>query len=144
MTADRPLTWNGDPTCFGCGAENGRGLQLSFRRTGERAVECEYVAPEHYCGAPTVLHGGIQATILDEAMGKAAHLAFEDPDLRIVTADFTLRYRRPVPVGTPLVARAELVRIEGPNLFIRGALLDADGAELTLGEARWRLIDNGR
>lgn len=144
MTAERPLAWNGDPTCFGCGAENGRGLQLSFRRTGERAVECEYIAPEHLCGAPTVLHGGIQATILDEAMGKAAHLLFEDSSLRIVTADFTLRYRRPAPIGARIVARAELVKVEGANIFLRGALLDDANAELTVAEARWRILENGR
>ncbi|MCK6564253.1 MAG: PaaI family thioesterase [Dehalococcoidia bacterium] len=141
MSAELQLSWNGDPTCFGCGAENERGLQLTFRRTSDKAVECEYVAPGHYCGAPTVLHGGIQATILDEAMGKAVHIAFHDrPEVRIVTADFSLRYRRPVPIGERLRARAEIVRVEGPNVFVRGALLDGEGNELTLAEARWRAL----
>ncbi len=141
MHAEVPLAWNGDPACFGCGAENELGLQLAFRRIAEHTVECEYVAPVHYRGAPTVLHGGIQATILDEVMGKAVHLAFHDrPEMRIVTADFSLRYRRPAPLGETLRARAELVRVEGPNVFVRGALFDGEGNELTIAEARWRAL----
>ena len=45
----------------------------------------------------------------------------------------------PAPLGEPLTARAELVRVEGPNVFVRGALLRSDGTELTTAEARWKV-----
>jgi acyl-coenzyme A thioesterase PaaI-like protein len=130
----------GDARCFGCGPDNEAGMHLDFRQTGTATVECTYVVPAHLCGGPTTVHGGIQATILDEALGKAAHIGFADgPRRRIVTAEFSLRYRRPAPLGEPLTARAELVRVEGPNVFVRGALLGPDGGELTTAEARWKV-----
>lgn len=132
----------GDETCFGCGPENGEGLQMQFRRTGEGEVEADFVVPGHLCGAPTVVHGGIQATILDEVMGKAVHLAFDDGEpRRIVTAEIAVKYRRPAPIGAPIVARGELVRLDGRNVYVRGTLLDGDRQELTTAEARWVVVN---
>jgi acyl-coenzyme A thioesterase PaaI-like protein len=93
--------------------------------------------PEHLCGAGTVAHGGIQATLLDEAMGFATRTAVGDDQI-IVTADFSLRYRRPVPIGEELRIRGELDRREGDHIFLRGVIVDADGQELTTAEARWK------
>ncbi len=131
-----------DETCFGCGPENREGLRLQFRRTGEGEVEADCVVPQHLCGAPAVVHGGIQATILDEVMGKAVHLAFDDGQARrIVTAEIAVKYRRPAPIGAPIVARGELVRQEGRSIFVRGALLDGQRQELSTAEARWVVVN---
>jgi hypothetical protein len=37
----------------------------------------EYTAEEHLCGADGVVHGGIQATLLDEACGFSCRTVFE-------------------------------------------------------------------
>ena len=88
------------------------GLHLQFLVTGPGVVECEYIVPAHLCGRPTVVHGGIQATLLDEVMGKAvqAGLPAEFSGRRCVTAGFSLRYRKPAPIGEPLTARGQLDR----------------------------------
>jgi uncharacterized protein (TIGR00369 family) len=139
----RAPIYPGDETCFGCGPENGEGLQLQFRRTGAGEVEADCVVPEHLCGAPAVVHGGIQATILDEVMGKAVHLAFDDGQpRRIVTAELAVKYRRPAPIGALIVARGELLRQDGRNIYVRGTLLDGERQELTSAEARW-VVMNG-
>lgn len=135
-----------DAWCFGCGPANERGLQLQFRQVAPGLVETTCQLPEHLCGSKTVLHGGIQATVLDEVMGKAIQSGLP-PQLigrRTVTADFSLRYRRPAPMGEPLTARGEFVRLEGTHIFVAGRLLDAAGNELTLAEARWKLLDGMR
>jgi len=135
-------THPGDETCYGCGAENADGLRMTFVRTGATSVESEYRVPRHLCGSPAVVHGGVQATILDEVMGKAAHTAFEGEDRRrIVTAHFALTYRRPAPMAATLTVRGELVRVDGLNVFVSGALLGPDGTLLTTAEARWRVIE---
>lgn len=132
----------GDERCFGCGAENGEGLQLTFRLAGPGTVECEYTAPPHFCGSRAILHGGIQAVILDEVMGKAVRTAFPvDESRRTVTADLSLHYRSPVPLGEPLLARAQLDALDGRDVRVRAAILDSAGHELTTAEARWRVID---
>ena len=131
-----------DNTCFGCSPHNERGLQLEFVRTGPREVECRYETPAHFGGAPGVIHGGVQATILDEVFGVAAHCAFDhDPDAWLVTVEFSLRYRRPAPTGKPIVVWAELERTEGRDIWIRGEIRDEAGKPLTTATARWKRIE---
>jgi acyl-coenzyme A thioesterase PaaI-like protein len=127
--------------CFGCGHRNEHGLKLRFRVDDENGIEAEYVAPEHQAGAPGVVHGGIQAALLDEVMGVAIHEGSGvGDDLRVVTAEFNLRYRRPAPTQQPLRIRGRLERSEGRDYFARGEILSADGEVLTRADARWRRI----
>jgi uncharacterized protein (TIGR00369 family) len=125
--------------CFGCGQSNPDGMRMRFRRTGESAVEASYEVPDRYNGAAGVVHGGIQAVLLDEVMGVAAHVTVGDRSPN-VTAEFNLRYRRPVPTNTPLLVRGWLVRREEPNLFLEAEICDADGEVLTTASARWRQL----
>ena len=139
-----------DNMCFGCSPHNEQGLQLSFTQVGDSRVRVSYTAPAHTCGAPGVIHGGIQAAILDEAIGFAvfAHdqstgdASADDNVVRrnVVTVEFDLRYRRPAPVGVELVVQAEVVHTSGKDYLAVGQLLDADGAVLTSATARWRRI----
>jgi len=126
--------------CFGCGQRNEHGLRLRFRRTGPAAVEAAYQAPEHFAGAPGVVHGGIQAALLDEALGFAANAADDRRDFDIVTVEFSLRYRRPAPTGQPLRIRGRLLRSEGRDFWMAGEIVDACEVVLTVAEARWRRI----
>ncbi len=122
--------------CFGCSPFNERGLKLVFVQTGEQTVECSYTAADHLEGAPGIVHGGIQATLLDEVMGTAVRTLcpHEQP---IVTAEFALRYRRPARVGEPLTLRAAIERAEDPQYHVTGEILDASGELLTRATARW-------
>ncbi|NNL65783.1 MAG: PaaI family thioesterase [Myxococcales bacterium] len=136
-------TWTNDgpdATCFGCGHRNERGLRMVFTRTGERGIESRYQAEPHQCGAPGVVHGGIQAALLDEVLGTAGHLGFDAPDVDIATVDFSLRYRRPCPAGETLVIAGELQRVEGRDVFVSGQIRNLAGDVLTEAEARWRRL----
>jgi uncharacterized protein (TIGR00369 family) len=136
------LLVNDDPDnrCFGCSPHNEKGLALRFVRREPGVVECEYTAAPHLCGAPGVIHGGIQATLLDEAMGFAVH-EHVGTKLWIVTAELRLRYRAPVPVGEPVIVRGRWLRSEGKNHFARAEILDPRGRRATVAESRWRAID---
>ncbi len=127
--------------CFGCSPSNSRGLHLVFKRVEENAVEIAYTAVGELCGAPGVIHGGIQAVLIDEAMGNASHSCFEDDDPSVVTVEFSLRYRRPALAHVPLLIRAEIVRTEGRNVWLEGEIRSEQGEVLTTAEARWRRID---
>ena len=136
---DRP-----ENRCFGCSPRNERGLRMVFHELAPGEIECRYTAETHWCGAPNVVHGGVQAALLDEVLGVAAHSgAGGDEDRHIVTAEFRLRYRRPVPSGAPLFVRGRLVRTEGRDYFVEGEIADAEGRVLTAAEARWRRIGPG-
>jgi uncharacterized protein (TIGR00369 family) len=125
--------------CFGCSPHNADGLQLRFHQSGETTVECRYTPAPHICGAPEVVHGGVQAVILDETMGYAVRLALGG-NRQIVTAELSLRYRRPVAMAGELHARAEVVRVDGDDLYLQGWILGPDGETLTQAEARWKVV----
>ena len=85
--------------CFGCSPFNTQGLNMRFRHVERGVVESPYTAAEHLCGAPGVVHGGIQAVLLDEAMGVAIHGPDENDEMFVVTAELkrhTGRHRPPV------------------------------------------------
>ncbi|MEM9561297.1 MAG: PaaI family thioesterase [Actinomycetota bacterium] len=128
--------------CFGCGTGNPNGLRLRFERYDDGTVEVRHHTDPDHCGLDSVVHGGIQATVLDEVMGVAAQLALppEASDLACVTAEMHLRYRRPVPMTDELVARARVERVDTPDFFVVGAIVGSDGEHLTEASSRWRQL----
>ena len=135
-----------DNMCFGCSPHNEQGLQLTMTHVGPGAVETTYTAPDHTCGSPGVIHGGVQATMLDEAIGFAVHALHADADSdddpawrRIVTTEFDLRYRRPAPIGLPLTIRARIVDVVGDNYLAVAELLSGD-VLCTTATAKWRRL----
>lgn len=126
--------------CFGCSPHNESGLRMTFFEREPGVVEARYVAAAHWCGKAGIVHGGVQAALLDETMGAAIHSALAhspEGDGGIATADFRLRYRRPTPTGTELRIVARVTRVEGRSWFVDGEILDAREERLTLAEARW-------
>jgi uncharacterized protein (TIGR00369 family) len=51
--------------CFGCNPDNPIGLKMDFAEEGDYVIS-EWAPSEHYQGYLNVLHGGIQATLMDE------------------------------------------------------------------------------
>lgn len=108
------MTMNKQPSaawCFVCGVQNPVGLKLAFYETGPAEVTARFTPPEHYQGYPGVLHGGIVATALDEAGGRAAMVG--DPNHFMFTAKIEVRYRQPTPLGQPLTVVGRLVKRRG-------------------------------
>ena len=64
--------------CFGCGQANHEGLRMTFSRYSDGTIESRHRTAPHHCGVDTVVHGGIQATLLDEVLGVAAQLGLAD------------------------------------------------------------------
>nr|WP_303649746.1 PaaI family thioesterase [Desulfobotulus pelophilus] len=68
---------------------------MRFFSNGER-VKSRLVIPDHLRGWHTLVHGGVLATILDEAMSWAAiHLTGHF----ILTQEMTVRFKKPVHIG---------------------------------------------
>jgi uncharacterized protein (TIGR00369 family) len=126
-------------SCFGCGQKNHQGLQLRFRRSDDGWVETRVRVAPHFCGVDTVVHGGHQPTNLDEVCGEAPQLALPEDASRnpCVTAELSLRFRRPVPLDGDVVARARVVEVAGRSFHVEGAIVDAGGEALTVATSRW-------
>lgn len=128
--------------CFGCGQANEQGLRMRFVRYPDGTVESRHRTEPHHCGVDTVVHGGIQATLLDEVMGVAAQLglATTSSNAPCVTAEMQLAYRRPVLIADEVVARARLAAVDGRDLHVEGAIVASDGTVLTSATSRWRQL----
>jgi acyl-coenzyme A thioesterase PaaI-like protein len=113
--------------CFVCGPDNPDGLRLEFRMDGERGVaETTVTFPERFQGWETVVHGGLQATVLDEAMIKAAWAR----GLRSVTGEMTVRYVKPVRTGTAYLLRGRVTGRRGKITLAESELLGEGGEAL--------------
>ena len=120
--------------CFGCSRENPAGLHLRFFRSGD-GVCCDVTLGATHQGATEIVHGGIQAVLLDEASCAAAYFT---RGTYVVTGQLAIRYRRPCPTGTPLHTRARVLRDEGRYLTIAAELRTDDGIDLlTSSEGRF-------
>ncbi len=124
--------------CFGCGGANPRGMRLAFEQDAERQrIIGTFRLGEEYQGGPGMIHGGIIATLLDEAMGKVCRLS----GVRAVTAELTVQYLRPVRVGEELRLEAYETEREGRRLVHEGEIHNAAGELLARGRGRFVVID---
>jgi acyl-coenzyme A thioesterase PaaI-like protein len=111
-----------DPSCWGCG-DNPTGLRLPLPEVeGIEEYEAYFQFDERHQGGPGLVHGGLVAAVLDEACGLLASW-YRFPT---VTARIFVRYRRPVPINTELLVRAELEWSRGRRIHIEAALTDGD------------------
>lgn len=78
--------------CFGCSASNPIGLHLHFVDEGE-VVTATWMPSKNYEGWMNVLHGGIQATLMDEI---ASWLVFTKLETAGVTRQMEVKYKKPV------------------------------------------------
>jgi acyl-coenzyme A thioesterase PaaI-like protein len=121
--------------CFVCGVENDSGLHLRFYETEDNPpqVVAHYTIQERFQGYPGVAHGGILATMLDEVTSRTVFRV--DPPRFVVTARLTMRYRKPVPLGTSLKLVGRVVEDKGRVITVAGQIIDPDGVVLTEAEA---------
>jgi uncharacterized protein (TIGR00369 family) len=126
-----------DNPCFGCGADNARGMKLTFEQDHDaRKIIGRFRLGPEYQGSNRVLHGGIIAVLLDEAMGKVNRFH----DVRAVTAELSVEYLRPVPVDDEIIVEAQEVSREGRNLTHRGEIRNTAGKVLARGKGRFVVV----
>ncbi len=83
---------------------------MSFYDNGDDMVESHYSVSRSYEGYPGIVHGGVQAAILDEIVGRVSLI--EDFHAFMMSVRLDVKYRHPVPVEEPLhiVAKRETLR----------------------------------
>ncbi len=101
---------------------------------------CRFRLDERYSGPPGHCHGGIIATILDEAMGKVNRLR----EVIAMTAQMKIDYLRPVPLNKPLRVESQEVSVRGRKHINIGEILNQKGEALARGEGLFIAIDPQR
>ncbi len=126
--------------CFACGTKNPLGLQLQFFGDGDLFCT-RFTAQPQWQGFDGMLHGGMQSTILDDLMSN--HL-FRVEHVWAVTAELTVRFRRPVPIGSELLFTSRVVRQRGKLWELAGECTDFAGDSGILSTATGRFMDVNR
>ena len=123
--------------CFGCGGANEDGMKLAFVQDNEkRRIIGRFVLGERYQGGGGMGHGGIIATLLDEAMGKVCRFR----EVRAVTAELSVEYLKPISVQDEIVVEGWETEQKGRNLFHVGEIRNAAGDVLARGKGRFVII----
>ena len=110
--------------CFGCSPNNEIGLQLEFWEEGE-AVVAKWMPRKSLEGFMNILHGGIQATLLDEIASWAVQTRCKTVG---VTSSMEISYRRPVLISAGEISLRAIIREAGTRLaVVETQLLGNDG-----------------
>jgi uncharacterized protein (TIGR00369 family) len=126
-----PLAHGALNHCFGCGLENPTGLRLRFFIDSDRNVVCRVRLARRFAGPPGHAHGGIIATLLDEAMSKANRAR----NILAMTRHISVDYLRPVPLAAPLTLTARHMENHGRRHHCEAVLAGASGQVLARGKA---------
>ena len=124
--------------CFVCGPENPDGMHLKFLHDERRSrFVCRFRLDDRYTGPPGHCHGGIIATILDEAMGKVNKLRH----VVALTSQITVDYLRPVPLNKPLRVESREVKVKGRRHVNMAEILNQKGEVLARSRGLFIAID---
>jgi uncharacterized protein (TIGR00369 family) len=131
-----PLPHGAPHHCFGCGEANRSGLRLKFFVDGEHVVCHARLAPR-FEGPPGHAHGGVIATLLDEAMSKANRLH----EVVAMTRHMEIEYLRPVPLRQQLTLTGRRVSHDGRKNHCEAEIRDDSGHLLARGKALFIAVD---
>ena len=124
--------------CFACGMNNPDGMRLKFTLDELRQTfVCRFRLSKRYTGPPGHCHGGIIATILDEAMGKVNKLRH----VIAMTREMTVEYLKPVPLNRPLRVESREVSVRGCQHIITAEILNENNEVLARSRGIFIAID---
>lgn len=110
--------------CFGCSPTNKLGLRMQFRLEGDE-VYCDWQPEDHLQGWVGILHGGIQATLMDEI---ASWFVFVKLHTAGVTSKMEVKLLKPVRMDkAPFRLKARLEQMQKNVAIIRVELFMNDG-----------------
>ncbi|MFQ5521591.1 MAG: PaaI family thioesterase [Candidatus Methylomirabilia bacterium] len=121
--------------CFGCAPSHEIGLRVRCFKA-EGGVLSPIIISKRFEGPLGVAHGGIVAGYLDEVLAAAA--VYQGGRI-CLTGELTIRYVRPVPLDTPLLARGHVAQDLGKYVDLDGSLEDYR-SRTVLAEARGRFF----
>jgi acyl-coenzyme A thioesterase PaaI-like protein len=129
--------------CFVCGLDNDFGLKASFYETSGNELIAIFLPSEKHQGYPGRLHGGIASTILDETIGRAICTGKEE-QVWGVTVEFTVKYKKPVPLDHEIRVITRITREEGRFFYGSGEILLENGDVAVSAEGKYMRATLGK
>ena len=119
--------------CFACAPTNPCGLKMEFYEDGDEIVSL-WTPGNNYQGWLNTLHGGIQATLLDEIGGWIIARKFQTSGM---TTNLAIKYKKPIPTGEDVTIeiRGRVKEVKRMFVFIEAEIIYNDetcsSAEMT-------------
>jgi uncharacterized protein (TIGR00369 family) len=108
--------------CFVCGKDNPIGLKLRFAKQGE-GVRAEFTPSVLHVGYDGVVHGGIVAALIDDALANIWFARGQEA----LTAKIEVRFRHEVKPGDRLIISARPTGAKAGLLTARAEVARDDG-----------------
>lgn len=124
--------------CFVCGADNEHGLKARFYENDNGELEAYMTPGDEFQGYPGRLHGGIAATILDEAISRAIFIL--DENTWGVTTDLSIKYRKPLPLNGELKIVCRITRDTRLLYEGTGEIYTSDGKVAVSAKAQYMKV----
>ncbi len=127
MEASLQETHAPENQCFGCGPANLQGLRIRSFQEADGSLVCRWRPEPHHQAFGNILNGGIIGTLLDCHCNWAACVHFmaarklARPPCT-VTAEYSIRLRRPTPLDSELLLCARVIESEGSKAVVEGTL----------------------
>ncbi|MEO0091628.1 MAG: PaaI family thioesterase [candidate division WOR-3 bacterium] len=117
--------------CFACGKDNPIGLKLKFTPI-PNGVQTTFTPSKEYEGFQDIIHGGIVATLLDEAIAWACRTCGVDA----VTGELTVRYKKPLLTNKSVTIIGIIEKNRGKLLLGSAYIKDQEGTLIATASAK--------
>ena len=120
--------------CFGCSPTNPIGLKLTFWEEGEW-IYAKWKPDKWYEGYLNMLHGGIQASLLDEIADWVIIVKLKTSG---VTKNLNITYLKPVFINQgEITIRAKLISQNGNSVITYAELIDKESVLRSFAEIEY-------
>jgi acyl-coenzyme A thioesterase PaaI-like protein len=121
--------------CIVCGMENPFGLRATFYNLEDDSIATVVKFKSQHQSYPSRTHGGMIGALLDELMGRAIWV--KEPEIFGVTTTLNVTYRKPVPLDTPIKARAYITFNSARGFTAKGELYSMNNVLLAEGNCKY-------
>jgi len=120
--------------CYVCGKDNPLGLKVQFELDAEtQSIRGRFTPRVEHQGYQGIIHGGIIATLMDEAMVKLAWKLGHPA----VSAEITVRLKSPAAPGDELIVTARILKASGRLIEAEAKV---ERGPVVIGEAKGKLL----
>lgn len=122
--------------CVVCGLKNPFGLHAHFYELDNGELLAIFHPQDVHQGYPGRMHGGMLTAILDETIGRAIMMKYDEPTWG-VTMEFDIKFKKPVPTDAEIRVVGRIAEDEGRIFFGSGEILLPDGRVAVEGSGKY-------
>lgn len=122
--------------CVVCGLKNPFGLHAHFYELDNDELLAIFHPQDVHQGYPGRMHGGMLTAILDETIGRAIMMKYNEPTWG-VTMEFDIKFKKPVPTDAEIRVVGRITEDEGRIFLGSGEILLPDGRVAVEGSGKY-------